>query len=139
MFDFVDSLGAHTYWRYHLVSSFPRRVFLRTAHASASLADLGLVPQVRGSLACVRACLPASPAELCTSGHVLRGNGGDGAPADDDDVMQSSGRALQVPLDRSLAQTPWRPLHRLEASSWHLLTRALWFAHTLLVPLACLS
>ncbi|KAG2497590.1 hypothetical protein HYH03_004336 [Edaphochlamys debaryana] len=45
VFDFVDSLDATAYPRYHLVANYPRRVFLRAAHGPAALAELGLVPQ----------------------------------------------------------------------------------------------
>ncbi|KAG2436792.1 hypothetical protein HXX76_006316 [Chlamydomonas incerta] len=45
VFDYVDSLDATSYSRYHLVSNYPRRVFVRAAHGPASLAELGLVPQ----------------------------------------------------------------------------------------------
>ncbi|KXZ45187.1 hypothetical protein GPECTOR_57g477 [Gonium pectorale] len=45
VFDFVDSLPATSYSRYHLVANYPRRVFLRAAHGSAALAELQLVPQ----------------------------------------------------------------------------------------------
>ncbi|EFJ40523.1 hypothetical protein VOLCADRAFT_99643 [Volvox carteri f. nagariensis] len=45
VFDFVDSLDATSYSRYHLVANYPRRVFLRAAHGPASLQELGLTPQ----------------------------------------------------------------------------------------------
>ncbi|GIL47879.1 hypothetical protein Vafri_4512 [Volvox africanus] len=45
VFDFVDSLDATSYNRYHLAASYPRRVFLRAAHGPASLQELQLVPQ----------------------------------------------------------------------------------------------
>ncbi|GLC37053.1 hypothetical protein PLESTB_001396700 [Pleodorina starrii] len=45
VFDFVDSLDATTYSRYHLVANYPRRVFLRAAHGPAQLQELGLSPQ----------------------------------------------------------------------------------------------
>ncbi|GFR40612.1 hypothetical protein Agub_g1193, partial [Astrephomene gubernaculifera] len=45
VFDYVESLDASSYPRFHLVSSYPRRVFLRAAHGPAQLQELGLVPQ----------------------------------------------------------------------------------------------
>ncbi|GIM16288.1 hypothetical protein Vretimale_18946 [Volvox reticuliferus] len=45
VFDFVDSLDATSYTRYHLAASYPRRVFLRAAHGPASLQELQLIPQ----------------------------------------------------------------------------------------------
>ncbi len=46
VFDYVDSLDATAYHRYHLVANYPRRVFLRTPHGPSPLQELGLVPQV---------------------------------------------------------------------------------------------
>lgn len=45
----MDSLDATSYSRYHLVANYPRRVFVRAAHGPVSLAELGLVPQVRAA------------------------------------------------------------------------------------------
>lgn len=45
VFDYVDSLDATTYHRYHLVANYPRRVFLRAPHGPSPLQELGLVPQ----------------------------------------------------------------------------------------------